>query len=177
LSSQGRVRRLFEGGEVAATARLRLSLASPGDIDGLPWLAAALSPEWEPADIEAPAGAGECVVIWRTDGAPIGLAVAVAGQPNAGSACISLLAIEPAERFRGLGGEAALALEGRMLDSWRSRVVLAPVPEGRGLAVYFWLRLGYRPLLRADAPWPLVSLGGRSVRGIWMARARPGDRH
>jgi hypothetical protein len=21
----------------------------------------------------------------------------------------------------------------------------APIPDGRGLAVYFWLRLGYRP--------------------------------
>jgi hypothetical protein len=48
----------------------------------------------------------------------------------------------------------------------------APVPDGRGLAVYFWLRLGYRPLLTPKAPWPLAGLSETPRRGIWMARER-----
>jgi hypothetical protein len=36
--------------------------------------------------------------------------------------------------------------------------------------VYFWLRLGYRPLTSAQAPWPLAGLSQAPRRGIWMVR-------
>jgi hypothetical protein len=46
------------------------------------------------------------------------------------------------------------------------------VPDGRGLAVYFWLRLGFRPLLLPESPGPLIGLSSEPVRGIWMLRDR-----
>jgi hypothetical protein len=67
-----------------------------------------------------------------------------------------------------LGGEAGLALERHLRHKLGVERVYAPVPDGRGLAVYFWLRLGFRPLTRSEAPWPLVGLGDESGRGIWM---------
>jgi hypothetical protein len=36
--------------------------------------------------------------------------------------------------------------------------------------VYFWLRLGYRPLLTSEQPEPLVGLTSDPVRGIRMMR-------
>jgi hypothetical protein len=48
--------------------------------------------------------------------------------------------------------------------------VYAGIPEGRGLAVYFWLRLGYRPISSAEAPDAPLGLGAESRPGIWMVR-------
>jgi len=71
-------------------------------------------------------------------------------------------------RYRGLGGEAALAIERRLRDGLAVERVYAPVPETRGLAVYFWLRLGYRPLLPSRAPAPPRFATGAG--GIWLLR-------
>ena len=61
----------------------------------------------------------------------------------------------------------AVAAPAGLLGSER---VYAPVPEGRGLAVYFWLRLGFRPLSRAESPKSPLGLTGDSKPGIWMVR-------
>jgi len=160
---------LFRTGETSVTARLILTVARTPDIDSMAWLEQALSPEWQLDDLLADVETDEAVLISR-DGLAIGIAVALPGALEADAACVPLIAIAPPQRFRGLGGEAALAIEARILDRWGCAQVLAPVPEGRGLAVYFWLRLGYAPLIRSLAPWPLVGLNGRSVPGIWMGR-------
>jgi GNAT superfamily N-acetyltransferase len=89
--------------------------------------------------------------------------------PDRASASVPLIAIDPQRRFRGLGGEAGLALE-RHLGSLGIERVYAPVPEARGLAVYFWLRLGYRPLSAGDMPGPPAGLDGSPMAGIWMVR-------
>lgn len=137
----------------------------------MPWLEAALLPEFELLDLGAHVEAGEAVLIAKSASqGVIGLAVARLGAPEPGAACIPLIAIAPPERFRGLGGEAGLALERRIVDRWAVGRVLAPIPEGRGLAVYFWLRLGYRPVIGAEAPWPPGGLANKAPRGIWMAR-------
>lgn len=152
------------------TARLRLSAAGAEDIEAMQWLAEALRPEWAPADLMPHVEAGRAALISNRGGKRIGLAVGLAGQPEPGQACVPFLAIEPDERFRGLGGEAGLALERHLRRRWGARRVLAPVPEQRGLAVYFWLRLGFRPLTRSEAPWPLAGLGRENGPGVWMAR-------
>ncbi len=136
----------------------------------MPWLAGALAPDWTVEDLAGHVERGEAVVVTRGE-APIGIVVALVGTPEADAACVAFIAIDPAERFRGLGGEAALALEGRLRERAGVGRVLAAVPEQRGLAVYFWLRLGYRPLVQTEAPWPLVGLNGKGGRGIWMERA------
>jgi len=53
-------------------------------------------------------------------------------------------------RRRGLGAEAVQLLEEEAARRWRVRAVRAEVPLGIGLALYFWLRLGYRPEEEAD---------------------------
>jgi hypothetical protein len=80
---------------------------------------------------------------------------------------LPFLAIDPARRFRGLGGEAGMALDAHLRGHGFEKVY-APVPDGRGLAVYFWLRLGFRPLLPGEPPGTVVGLAGEEMRGIWM---------
>jgi ribosomal protein S18 acetylase RimI-like enzyme len=53
------------------------------------------------------------------------------------------LAVE--HRRRGLGAEAVQLLEAEAAERWGVRGVRANVPRDVGLALYFWLRLGYRP--------------------------------
>ena len=161
---------LFRPGETLVTPRLHLTIANAGDVGGLEWLSEALAPDWTPPDLAPHVEAGEAVLISRVEGPAIGLAVAIKDLPELGWACVPLIGIALAERFRGLGGEAGLALERRISECWGAPGVLAPVPEGRGLAVYFWLRLGYRPLRRAEARWPLVGLNDKAGAGIWMRR-------
>jgi hypothetical protein len=137
----------------------------------MPWLDAALSPEWTLADLLPHVEAGRGVLIAdaaRNDA--IGAAVVLLGEPRLGSASVPFIAMDPSRRFRGLGGEAALTLEQHLRDAHRIAAVYAPVPDWRGLAVYYWLRLGYRPLSVADAPGPLVGLNDVARAGIWMLR-------
>lgn len=133
------------------------------------WLEGALAPEWTLADLDATVADGGGVLISDAEGAAIGMAIALRDVPETGCATLPFLAIDPVRRFRGLGGEAGLALDAR-LRSHGFEKVYAPVPEGRGLAVYFWLRLGFRPLTTPEWPGPLVGLNAEPVRGIWMLR-------
>jgi GNAT superfamily N-acetyltransferase len=160
---------LFRTHEGVYTDRLRLRAARTPDVEAMPWLAAAVSPEWSLDDLLAHVEADEAIAMEK-EGRAVGIAVALPDAPAAGLAAVPLVAIDPAERFRGLGGEAALAVERRISERWGARRVLAAIPEGRGLAVYFWLRLGYAPLTSTRAPWPLSGLNGKPVPGIWMAR-------
>jgi hypothetical protein len=156
------------------------------------WLAGALAPEWGMEELEHTVNAGDGVLVSDGEGVAIGAAVALVGafqdgawssaRPSRASgragrglpaesndvACVPFISIEPSRRFRGLGGEAGLELERHLRHKLGVERVYAPVPDGRGLAVYFWLRLGFRPLTRSEAPWPLVGLGDESGRGIWM---------
>ena len=74
------------------------------------------------------------------------------GSPHADAALISFLAVAPDLRRVGLGGRVALALEKRLATSTRAKQIYVTVPSRIGIALYFWLRLGYRPLTRIDAP-------------------------
>jgi hypothetical protein len=140
----------------------------------LEWLApSALSPDWNIDDLTAQVEAGNAVRIADLDDVTIGMAVALQDAPDDGSASIPLLTIAPNRRFVGLGGEAGLALEKQVRARWGSERLYAPVPDGRGLAVYFWLRLGYRPMLTPEAPWPLAGLVVEARPGIWMQREDP----
>ena len=149
------------------TRRLRLSALAVDGLAALPWLAGALAPEWRLPDLEAALQSGEGVSISDAEASSIGIAVVML---TGRTATVPFLAIEPARRFRGLGGEAVLALERHLRARMRVETVYAPVPEARGLAVYFWLRLGYRPLLQAEEPDQRPGLGDEALRGIWLAR-------
>lgn len=82
--------------------------------------------------------------------------------PLPGAARINLLAVTPDKRRLGIGGRAAIALEKRLART--SKRVYVAVPSTIGLALYFWLRLGYRPLTQRE--WPAPPEG----TSAWMVR-------
>lgn len=159
---------LLGAGEVVTTRRLRLTGIAANDLE-LPWLAGALAPEWRQDDLDLAIGA-RGFAIADAVGATIGLGLVRPTAPHPAAATFAFIAVDPARRYAGLGGEAALAVEALVRARWRPRELLAPVPAGRGLAVYFWLRLGYRPLTRSEAPWPVVGLTETPLAGIWLSR-------
>jgi hypothetical protein len=105
--------------------------------------------------------AGTIMAVLRDD-EPIGVTVhaALAGRHDA--AIIELIAIMPAHARHGHGHRAATFVEDTLRASGMRRVY-APAPAIHGIDVYFWIRLGYRPLLRAD--WPCARDGV-----AWLAR-------
>jgi ribosomal protein S18 acetylase RimI-like enzyme len=95
----------------------------------------------------------------------VGLLDRRASYPAEGWLTVCFLAVAESCRGRGLGSEAVLALE----DDARCRGLAchfaAGVAAEAGRALYFWLRLGYRPLLQVDVPWPSSRQGV-----VWMVR-------
>jgi GNAT superfamily N-acetyltransferase len=134
------------------------------------WLGSALAPDWRLEDLDSAVEAGCAALIADSDGQAIGVAVALLERPAAGAASVPFIAVAPERRFRGLGGEAGLALERFLRDKFGVAAVYAPIPDWRGLAVYFWLRLGYAPCTSAQAPWPLAGLNEEPRPGIWLVR-------
>jgi GNAT superfamily N-acetyltransferase len=165
-------RALLEPGETIKTQRLLLRTATPADVTALgDWLApSALSPDWQLEDLQATLPAAESILISDKAGEALGLIVLLADRPEPGAVSVPLVAVAPQRRFSGLGGEAVLAVEREVRSRRGVQRCYAPVPDGRGLAVYFWLRLGYRPLTTAQAPWPLAGLSDEPRRGMWMVR-------
>lgn len=104
--------------------------------------------------------------VWRIDvtgeDGPAG--VVLARDPRDGDAQILFVALRSDLCRRGLGHRAALLAEGRLAAAGARRV-LAAVSARHGLSVYFWLRLGYRPLL--SSAWPPCDVADAG----WMARA------
>jgi len=66
---------------------------------------------------------------------------------------IEWMELAPERRGWGHGSEAVRLLEEQMAGEGVKRV-RALVPVENGLALYFWLRLGYLPAAAGDADWP-----------------------
>lgn len=96
---------------------------------------------------------------------PIGLLCFRADHPQGATLTIDLVVLESSHRGRGLGGEAVLTLEEEAARRGIGRRFLTPVAASQGRALYFWLRLGYRPLLQSEA-----RLSALPSRMVWMAR-------
>jgi len=77
-----------------------------------------------------------------------------------GGVTIHALAIVPMHRNLGYGAEAVYALEA--LAPARGSVT-ALVPLANGLAIYFWLRIGYHPRFAAGVPASAVTAMVRST--------------
>ena len=91
-----------------------------------------------------------------TDGTrqePAGLMVVAANDPQPGWATVALLAIARQEE-RDVAALGVALLEARLRGE--ASHIRAAVPLDVGLALYFWLRLGYRPVV--------------SGKGLWMIR-------
>ncbi|HKS92930.1 MAG TPA: GNAT family N-acetyltransferase [Tepidiformaceae bacterium] len=77
-----------------------------------------------------------------------------------GALFIEQLEVEPDLRGYGLGSEAArLVLDGAAAVGYQD--VQAWAPPDRGLAVYFWFRMGLRPLFGAGPGGGLRFVRGR----------------
>ena len=108
------------------------------------------------------------------DGPPIGVALYTLDRPGRAAATIDLVATSPGQARRGAGMTAARLAEGEMRAAGISRVY-APAPATHGIAVYFWIRLGYRPLLRPA--WPSERPGvGWLMRDITAGASGGGRR-
>ena len=163
---------LFPDAQPIVTGRIALSPLTDEALGGMPWLEAALAPEWSLEALEAARVRSEGLLISDLEGTPVGLALVRLDIPSPGDATLVFLAMQPERRYRGLGGEAGLAVEQLLRERTGACRVYAGVPEGRGLAVYFWLRLGYRPLGTAEGPHLPLGLMGESRPGIWMLREK-----
>jgi hypothetical protein len=97
---------------------------------------------------DAPGCAG--IIVYRT------------GAPSRGDAIIELVATPPEHARHGAGMEGAVLIE-QQLRSSHIRRIYAPAAATHGIAIYFWIRLGYRPLLRGE--WPCARAGV-----AWLAR-------
>ena len=168
------MRDIFGPNEEVATGRIRLSRLDIRTLRTMQdWLTLALEPDWPEYALEAATEQGNGVAITEAStGWAIGAAVALNDTPETGIAAIPFISIDPSRRYRGLGGEATLALERHLRARFGVERVYAPIPDWRGLAVYFWLRQGYRPVTFSEAPWRLTALVGDSRPGIWMLRDR-----
>lgn len=85
------------------------------------------------------------------------------GAPARDDAVVRFLAVEPGRRRLGAGYRTALAVEERLARAAKRCYVL--VPGRLGLALYFWLRLGYRPLTQGERPAVPAE-----TPAVWMVR-------
>ncbi len=88
------------------------------------------------------------------------------GYPEEGWLSVEGVAVEPRLSGQGYDAEAVRLLEGEALERGLASRFCAPVRHNDGLGLYFWLRLGYRPALPDENPWP----GGSGSDMIAMVR-------
>lgn len=104
-------------------------------------------------------------IVLASNGELIGFLDRRSPCPAAGWLTVGFLAVAEQYRGRGLGTEAVLVLEEEARRRGVAHRFAAGVSADAGRALYFWLRLGYRPLLRVDLPWPTPTNGV-----VWMVR-------
>ncbi len=114
------------------------------------------------ASLDAVAGSVGSTHVLTNDDASAFIAFQTAA-PEADAAQVDFLAVVPGQRRLGIGGSMALGVERRLKS--KAERLYALVPATIGLALYFWLRLGYRPLTRKGSP-PTPS----SNESVWMVR-------
>ncbi len=98
-------------------------------------------------------GQGEYRVLRSSDGAPLGrLRLGEEGD----TLIVRGLCIDEAHRGYGAGSGAAALLRDAWAADGRWRLLRAFAPAGAGLAVYYWMRMGLRPLAGAGPEGGLV---------------------
>jgi hypothetical protein len=139
----------------APAAERRIAALRPlreGDLEPIAgWYARAAVLAGEPRSLSDLLGSSEQVLVITGDGhEPVGLAVLSMDDPQPGWATVALLAIAGYdERDPAALGIALLEAHLRR----RASRIRAAVPLDVGLALYFWLRLGYRPAVSNGCLW------------------------
>ena len=101
-------------------------------------------------------------------GALCGKIVSLAGPAASKALLWTWLAIDAKWRAYGYGGAAVLLFE-QAAQQAGATVALAPLPADNGVALYFWLRLGYTPVREVDVDHDDVPTGV-SPDALWMRR-------
>jgi hypothetical protein len=104
------------------------------------------------------------------ESAPVGF-IALRTNPNA--LTIAALAIAQPCRNLGLGADAVYAAEAICAPGAAARALL---PLGNGLALYFWLRIGYHPLFASQHGLAGMSVVERRPVLNRAAAVQPGGR-
>ena len=86
---------------------------------------------------------------------PVGLMAVTLVDPEPGWATVALLAIARQEE-RDIAALGVALLEARLRGE--ASYIRAGVPLDVGLALYFWLRLGYRPIVSGERLWMISDL-------------------
>ncbi|HEY7295137.1 MAG TPA: GNAT family N-acetyltransferase [Dehalococcoidia bacterium] len=120
-----------------------------------------------PAEWLAALEPGRRALLIELDAQPVGF---LTYQLDGVQCTIGELAVRPELRNLGYGSEAVLALE-RQAAAAGARSSVALVPILNGLAIYFWLRIGYRPRYPAPERIPGLTLMVREL----VAQAAPGS--
>ena len=135
---------------VAAIDGSRTAAGMPSDVAGLEAYVCQRWPGALCAAVVVPALGVAGLLVWRAE----------AGERAA--TVILALAVRHDARNVGYGAEAVELLEAANPDAR----FLAAVPRSNGLALYFWLRVGYRPLALAEDP-----VRTRDEVYLWLVRA------
>ena len=125
---------LFPDGQPLVTGRIALSSLTEEAVAHMPWLEAALAPEWTLDDFEAARPRCEGVLISDLEGTPMGLVLVGLDSPASGDATIVFLAMQPERRYRGLGGEAGLAVLEKVRTLSRTFGTEIVIDRERGVA-------------------------------------------
>ena len=106
-----------------------------------------MAPWYDCAEVVRPEATARILVITRAaEDEPIGLLRYRAGEPAEGCVTLGRVVLAAEARRRGLGADAVQLFEEAVARRYGVRHFRAGVDAGNGLALYFWLRLGYRPL-------------------------------
>jgi len=163
--------------------RVALRPALPGDAERLaPWFAETwrdvrgvssrtVTPP-DPEDWLAERDDGETRLLIAVDQDAVGL---IHFDFDRGDCMIHELGVRPERRNLGFGSEAVFAVEAMALQSGRSHAV-APVPLANGLAIYFWLRIGYCPRYPGGDPPSGFTLMARDLGAPPVAARENGSR-
>lgn len=110
--------------------------------------------------LEAGPGPGGPVLVVSLEDGQVAGTIGLEEGEGPSALLIRSLCIEEGRRSYGAGSEAArLLLRAAFASNFRT--VRAWAPGGRGLALYFWVRMGLRPL-HGEGP----------DGGIWLERRR-----
>lgn len=96
------------------------------------------------------------VSVIERDGERVGLVAYTLNAPKRASARFDLVAT-PAEHARKGAGMIAAALVEDEMRASGVRLAYAPAAAMHGISMYFWIRLGYAPLLKTE--WPCQQEG------------------
>ena len=149
--------------------------ACDGDVVEADWIdeaAQAIAGRASPCLLQDRLDVGDLGWWIRGDGAIVGALcgkIVNLADPAASKALIwTWLAIDAKWRAYGYGG-AAVPLFEQAAQQAGATVALAPLPPDNGVALYFWLRLGYTPVREVDVDQGDVPTGV-CRDALWMQR-------